>query len=1511
MSRIGITHKLSLVFTVFAATIITGLGILFYQTGRAALEQGTIAELFAATIEKQAALNDWIEGQKRFITNLSASHYLIEDIELYRNAVPGSPDANVHHAHLETVLNSQIFLDTTLESLLILDHETGQVLVSSNLAEEGSFQNHQGFFQQGKNGPYLENTFSSFTTTTSTIVISAPIVNANGEKIGILAGRVRMNEIEDIIKRSTGLRSTFDAFLINTNHFYVTQPRFVFENPGLQGRVYTPAVNRCLERKSGHIKADDYRGVPSIIVHRWLPENQLCLIVKISQEEAFGQVNEFRRNMLVAGSFGVLLAMLLSSALSKTITVPLRQLHAGAVRFGQGKFDTQVPETSTDELGSLAKAFNQMAATLADKDTQLRAYAANLECKVAERTQALARANEMLEIVFSGIELQIAYMDRDFNFIRVNEQYAQGAGHDVGFFIGKNHFDLYPHSENEKLFRQVVETGEPYSVYGRPFQNPEFLEQGVTYWDWSLLPIRDTDGRVDSLILCLIDVTKSKQAEEKLEIIHTRLQRLMESNIVGIAVGDEDGGILEANGYYLDMVGYTRAELEAGLVRWIDLTPPHQLDLNARAMAEMKERGVCTPFEKEYIRKDGTSISVFVGSATLPDEGGKVISFVLDISERKRIERAVIESEARFHTSLETMLDGFAIFSSVRNQVGKIVDFRYEYINQAGCQLNQMPVEAHLGKTIQELLPAQKAAELIEQYGVVIETHEPMVKEDLIHEEVSGDGKRLLQAFDVRAVPFGDGVAVVWRDITVRINAEKHLKEVLDFNQKIISATDFGVLAYRNDGQCLLTNQAAANIVNGTTEQLLNQNFKTLSSWEKAGMIPVAEATLADGQSRQGEFHIYTTFGRERWFQVYFARFISNDLVNLLLIINDITDRKIAEGKLRESEQQYRELFNGVPLGLYRSTSSGKFLNFNPMLIKMLGYPDETSFLSTPIENLYDDPKERDRLKCQLEENGAVFDYEVQFRKYNGEKIWVRQNIQTNKNSAGDGMILEGVIEDITTRKLAELALREREETLAVFLNALPESAYLIDPDGTIRLSNQAFANRLGEPKEKVIGACLYDLLPQEVANGRMAYIDDVIRLGLPVQFEDNRSGRTIYNYICPVFDEAEKVRHLAILGFDITDRKLAEQSLKDNEELLRTILELMPVGVWFVDSKGSVVLGNSAAQEIWGGAKYVSADEYGEYKAWWRKDGSFIKAEDWPVSRAIKYGESSLNEMIEIESFDGLRKIILNSVVPIRLRQSSSSVPIAAVVVNQEVTNLVRVEDELRKKATELARSNRELESLAYVASHDLQEPLRMVTSYLQLIERRYKNQLDSNADEFIAYAVDGAERMKALINDLLAYSRVGTHGKEFQTVDCNTVLQRAMHNLQLTIEESGAEIICAPLPKVTGNEGQLVQLFQNLISNGIKFRQEERPRISISAENLGDEWQFTVKDNGIGIDPQFNERIFIIFQRLHGKTKYEGTGIGLAVAKKIVELHNGRIWVESQSGEGSTFYFTMRDGV
>ena len=361
---------------------------------------------------------------------------------------------------------------------------------------------------------------------------------------------------------------------------------------------------------------------------------------------------------------------------------------------------------------------------------------------------------------------------------------------------------------------------------------------------------------------------------------------------------------------------------------------------------------------------------------------------------------------------------------------------------------------------------------------------------------------------------------------------------------------------------------------------------------------------------------------------------------------------------------------------------------------------------------------------------------------------------------------------------------------------------------------------------------------------------------------------------------------------------------LQRSETLFRGLLESAPDAMVITSGDGRIVLVNRQVEEMFGYQRHELLDHPVEMLMPERFRDAHLKhrmhyAHD-PQTRSMGGG---------LELY-GLRKDGSEFAVEISLSPLVSDEGMLVSSAIRDVTERKQTEDALKRSAADLARSNAELEQFAYVASHDLQEPLRAVSGCVQLLQQRYQGQLDARADELIAHAVDGSSRMQTLIRDLLAYARVSTRGRDLEPIDSEAVLKEALSNLATVIQESGGVVTHGPLPTVAADPTQLLQVFQNLIGNAIKYRGERPPEVHIDVEHRAGEWQFSMCDNGIGIDPQYFERIFGIFQRLHTRREYPGTGIGLALCKKIIERHGGRIWVASQPGEGSTFCFTIPDG-
>ena len=371
-------------------------------------------------------------------------------------------------------------------------------------------------------------------------------------------------------------------------------------------------------------------------------------------------------------------------------------------------------------------------------------------------------------------------------------------------------------------------------------------------------------------------------------------------------------------------------------------------------------------------------------------------------------------------------------------------------------------------------------------------------------------------------------------------------------------------------------------------------------------------------------------------------------------------------------------------------------------------------------------------------------------------------------------------------------------------------------------------------------------------------------------------------------------------LRVEIAVRLRVEEEAQDRENMLRAFLDNSSAVIYLKDSSGRYLLTNKAFESLFG-LRLHNISGRTNLEVMPGEVGQEHHDRDLEVLETKKptQTEETVPGYLGDRTYLAIR-------FPIE-HPSTGAVTMGCVAT--DITHRIESERHLSDQAKELSRSNAELQQFAYVASHDLQEPLRMVASYTQLLERRYKDQLDEKANKYIRYAVDGVDRMQKLIHDLLVYSQADRGDKEFEPVDSESCARTALHNLEVAVQARGANISMGDLPTVWADQTQVTQLFQNLISNGLKFNRSQSPEITIEASMDHGLWHFRVTDNGIGMDQEASARAFMVFQRLHSRSEYEGTGIGLALCKKIVGNHGGNIWVESKEGEGSTFHFTLQD--
>jgi PAS domain S-box-containing protein len=513
--------------------------------------------------------------------------------------------------------------------------------------------------------------------------------------------------------------------------------------------------------------------------------------------------------------------------------------------------------------------------------------------------------------------------------------------------------------------------------------------------------------------------------------------------------------------------------------------------------------------------------------------------------------------------------------------------------------------------------------------------------------------------------------------------------------------------------------------------------------------------------------------------------------------------------------------------------------------------------------------------------------------------------------------LVGGISLDVTARKEAEAALRQGEALFRGVVQECSDGIAVTDEQGRVVIWNEAQARITGLPSAQVQGRSIVDVLfeltPRAKRDGeRLDDLRRVVRAALErgempwlnqvVERKLERPDGT-YRFVRSVMFTIETQQGFALASTtrDITAHKRVEAALREKQQLLTGVINHSPNIITLMDREGRYLLVNHSTAELLGCSE---ADLVGK-----------TFAEVLPPETATLFMERlqtvlETQSALQVEDFmpapDGERAY--NTTLFPLYDDQGDIYAVGGLAL--DITARVQAEQEVARYAAELERSNQELEQFAYITSHDLREPLRMVKGYLDLLGRRYREELDASAQEFIDYAVDGAERMQEMIRALLRLSRVKTRGEAFAPTDVEAVLARTLNTLRRSIKDAGAEVTHDPLPTLMADGAQLTQVLQNLITNGIKFcREDEPPRVHVSAQREGDEWVFSVADNGIGIDPEQADRLFQIFQRLHTRAEYEGLGIGLVLCRRIVERHGGRIWVESAPGQGATFYFTLPD--
>ncbi len=730
-------------------------------------------------------------------------------------------------------------------------------------------------------------------------------------------------------------------------------------------------------------------------------------------------------------------------------------------------------------------------------------------------------------------------------------------------------------------------------------------------------------------------------------------------------------------------------------------------------------------------------------------------------------------------------------------------------------------------------------------------------------------------------------------------------------------------------------------------------------------MIELKQYVLENpGHPVQMTYRILHKNGNYRWSEGVMTNWLNDENVNAIVSsVRDITERKRIEEQVAESERRYRILFQQNLSGVFQTAATGEILNCNQAFASMLGYSSPKEIMQQNAASLYFADIFRDKFINVLREQKRIHNHEVMLKKKDGSPLFVIENISLFTDSVTGEEICDGVLIDITEKKKSEEAnmlINNRiyeqqrvllelgslkmnmdfEEKLKTIVRATSQtldatrvSIWTYSTDKKLISSSYVFNSSTGFlpgiSLNKGDHPGYFETLAsysEGVSIERMTdaidpslFIEGVHLSGVTsILYIPIRKAENVVGFVCHEYTGVKRnwlntdniftrsVADIISMAMSAEDIRIAKAALNRSEERYRQIVETAQEGIWLIDENNQTVFVNKKMCEMLG---YSEQEMIGRQNYFFKSEDERQKAIEQIERR--KLGISETHDTSYIKKDGGVFHASVSS-NPILLADGSYAGALAMVTDitkrKEDEALLQQSEAKLARKNEELEIKNKELEQFVYIASHDLQEPLRTIAGFAQLLQQQYKGTADDRTTKYFDFILQGSDRMKTLIKDLLDYSRIGKKGTR-EVVDCIKLVNDVTADLGSAISEANAEINFAGLPEINGYPTEIKQLFQNLIINAVKFRKPGVvPVVDISAEEMSDCWQFAVKDNGIGIDRKNSERVFVIFQRLHTRTEYEGSGIGLAHCKKIVELHGGKIWIESELGEGTTFNFTIQ---
>ena len=1025
------------------------------------------------------------------------------------------------------------------------------------------------------------------------------------------------------------------------------------------------------------------------------------------------------------------------------------------------------------------------------------------------------------------------------------------------------------------------------------------------------------------------DLRARKHAEKHLAQMEGRYRGLLEAAPDAMVVVNQAGDIVLLNVQTEKQFGYSRDELLGQPVKNIipEGFAERLIADGTRSASEALAQQIGTGIELSGLRKDGTEFPIEIMLSPLESPDGTLITAAIrNISMRKDAEIHLAQMEGRYRGLLEAAPDAMVVV----DQAGKIVILNVQAEKQFGYSRDEL-----LGQQVKNIIPEGFAERLIADG--TRSAAEALAQQIGTGIELSGlrkNGTEFPIEIMLSPLESAEGILVTAaiRDISLRKQAETHLAQLEGKYRGLLEAAPDAMVVVNQRGEIVLLNVQAEKQFGYHRNELLGQKVKNI--------IPegFAERLIADGTRSASEAlaqQIGTGIelsglrknGTQFPIEIMLSPLESPDGTLITAAIRNISTRKDAEIHLAQMEGRYRGLLEAAPDAMVVVNQAGEIVILNVQAEKQFGYRRD-ELVGQQVKNIIPEgfaerliaDGTRSAAEALAQQIGTGI--ELSGRRNDGSEFPIE--IMLSPLESAEGILVTAAIRDISLRRKAGIHLGQMEARYRGLLEAAPDAMVVVDQAGTIIIVNVQAENQFGYHRDELLGQQVTAIIPEGfaerlIADGTRSAAEALAQqINTGIELSARRRDGTYFpiEIMLSPLESSEGTLVTAAIR-DISVRKEAEKHLAEMEGKYRGLLEAAPDAMVVVDAAGKIVLLNVQAETQFGyrrdellGQPVENIIPHGFAE---RLVADARRSAEDALAQKIGAGiELRLDVDEHRRELQGLRKNGVQFPIEIMLSPLDSPDGVLVTAAVRDISVRKKADADLLHKIEELKRSNEELEQFAYVASHDLQEPLRMVASYTQLLSRRYKGRLDADADEFIAFAVDGSNRMQSLIRDLLSFSRVGTKGKELSEASSEEALERSLRNLQSSMETSGAVVTHDPLPAVMADESQLIQLFQNLIGNGVKYQNSGSiPRIHVSAvRNAAGRWLFSVQDNGLGIEAKYFDRIFGMFQRLHKREDFAGTGIGLAICKKIVERHGGTIVVESEPGQGSTFRFDLAPG-